>query len=176
MAKPLIFDSTPLVYMMRVSLSNLLRGLDEPKIITTSVYNELLEGEALGKPEATALRELVYEKTIKLQDPKDKGFVLKIVKLAAEKERRPLHRAEADVVALAKELEGVAISDDHVARSIARLIGIELHGTGYVLGRIYKAGRISKDELLRNVGEMRRSGWRITEEDYQKILDYLRRL
>jgi len=176
LAKPLIFDSTPLIYMVRVSLSNLLRELDEPKIMTTSVYNELLEGEALGKPEATVLRGLVDEKTIKLQDPKDKGFVLKIVKLAAEKERRPLHRAEADVVALAKELKGVAISDDHVARSIARLIGIELHGTGYILGRIYKAGRISKDELLKNVCEMRRSGWRITEEDYERILDYLRRI
>ena len=162
--------------MVRVSLSNLLRELDEPKIITTSVYNEFLEGEALGKPEATALRGLIDEKTIKLQDPKDEGFVLKIVKLAAEKERRPLHKAEADVIALTKELDGVAISDDHVARSVTRLIRIELHGTGYILGRTYKAGRISKNELLRNVGEMRRSGWRMTEEDYEKILDYLRRL
>jgi len=176
LARPLIFDSTPLIYMVRVSLSNLLRELDEPKIITTSVYNELLKGEALGKPEATAIRGLVDEKTIKLQDPKDEGFVSRIVKLAAEKERRPLHRAEADALALAKELEGVVISDDHVARSVARLIGIELHGTGYVLGRIYKAGRISKNEMLRNVGEMRRSGWRITEEDYGEILNYLRRL
>lgn len=176
MARPLIFDSTPLIYIVRVSLSKLLRGLDEPKIIPTSVYDELLEGEALGKPEATALRGLIDEKTIRVQDPKDEGFVLKIVKLAAEKERRPLHKAEAEVVALTKELEGVAISDDHVARSIARLIDIELHGTGYILGRIYKAGRISKNELLRNVSEMRRSGWRITEEDYEKILDYLKRL
>jgi len=162
--------------MVRVSLSNLLRELDEPKIITRSVYDELLEGEALGKPEATALRGLIDEKTIKLQDPEDEGFVLKIVKLAAEKERRPLHRAEADVIALTKELDGVAVSDDHVARSVARLIGIELHGTGYILGRIYKAGRISKNELLENVREIRRSGWRITEEDHEKILDYLRRL
>jgi len=176
LAKPLIFDSTPVIYLVRVSLSNFLRALEEPKIITTSVYNELLEGEALGKPEATALRGLVDEKTIDLQDPEDKGFVLRIVKLAAEKERMPLHRAEADVLALAKELEGVAISDDHVARSVAKLIGVELHGTGYVLGRIYKAGRISKNELPGNLGEIRRSGWRITEEDYEKILDYLRRL
>jgi len=118
----------------------------------------------------------VGDKAIKLQDPRDKGFVLKIFKLTAEKERSPLHKAEADVLALTKELEGVAISDGHVARSIAGLIGIELHGTGYVLGRIYKAGRILKSELLRNVSEMRRSGWRITEEDYEKIPDYLRRL
>lgn len=176
MARPLIFDSTPLIYMVRVSLSNLLRGLDEPKIITTSVYNELLKGEELGKPEATALRGLINEKIIKLQDPKDEGFVLKIVKLAAEKERRPLHKAEAEAVALTKELDGIAISDDHAARSLAKLIGIELHGTGYVLGRIYKAGRISKNEMLRSVSEMRHFGWRIREEDYEKIVDYLRRL
>ena len=176
MARPLIFDSTPLIYIVRVSLANLLRELDEPKIITRSVYEELLKGEALGKPQAIALRGLIDEKAIKLRDPRDKGFVMKIIKLAAEKERSPLHRAEADVLALTKELEGVAISDDHVARSIAGLIGIELHGTGYILGRIYKAGRISKNGLLENVSEMRRSGWRMTEEDYEKILDYLRRL
>jgi len=56
------------------------------------------------------------------------------------------------------------------------LIRIELNGTGYLLGRIYRAGRILKDELLENVSKMRRSGWRITEEDYEKIPDYLRRL
>jgi len=60
--------------------------------------------------------------------------------------------------------------------TIARLIRIELNGTGYLLGRIYRAGRILKDELLENVSKMRRSGWRITEEDYEKIPDYLRRL
>jgi len=105
-----------------------------------------------------------------------KGFILKIVRLAAEKERKPLHKAEADVLALTKELDGVAISDDHVARSVAKLIGIELHGTGYILGRMYKAGRISKNQMLKNASEMRCSGWRVREEDYEKILDYLRRL
>jgi predicted nucleic acid-binding protein len=176
LARPLIFDSTPLIYIVRVSLSNMLRELEEPKITTTSVYNELLKGETLGKPEATTIRGLIEEKTIKLQDPRDRGFLLNIIKLAAEKEKSPLHKAEADVVALTKELGGVAISDDHVARSVARLIGIELHGTGYLLGRIYKAGRTSKNELQRKADEMRRSGWRITEEDYQKILEYVRRL
>jgi predicted nucleic acid-binding protein len=101
---------------------------------------------------------------------------LKIVKIAAEEEKTPLHKAEADVIALSKELDGVVISDDHVARSVARLVSVELHGTGYVLGRMYKARAVSRDELLRKVGEMRRSGWRITEEDYERLLDYLKRL
>jgi len=38
------------------------------------------------------------------------------------------------------------------------------------------AGRISKSELVRRVVEMPRLGWRIAEEDYEKALDYLRRL
>lgn len=175
MVRPLVFDSTPLIYFAKVSLSSLLRVLDEPKIITMGVYNELLRGGALGKPEARVLRGLVEEKVITVQDPKDVGFVLRIVKVAAEKERDPLHRTEADILALAKELDGVAISDDHVAKSVARLIGIELHGTGYLLGRMYKAGRMSRDELLGYLGEMRRYGWRASEEEYERILNYLRR-
>lgn len=176
MAKPLIFDSTPLIHIAKASLSNSLVQLDQPKFTTTSVYKELLKGEALGKPEARILRGLIEEKAIKLQDPKDVAYVLKIVKIAAEKEKTPLHKAEADIIALSKELDGVVISDDHVARSVARLVSVELHGTGYVLGRMYKARAVSRDELLRKVGEMRRSGWRIAEEDYERLLDYLRRL
>jgi len=39
-----------------------------------------------------------------------------------------MQASEIDVVALAKELEDAAISDDHMARSIARLTWIELQG------------------------------------------------
>jgi len=176
LARPLIFNSTPLIYVVRVSLSSSLMKLDQPKITTTSVYDELLKGEAVGKPEAKALRRLIDERAIRLRDPKNTDFVQRIIKLAAEVERSPLHKAEADIIALSKESHGVAISDDHVARSVAKLVDVELHGTGYLLGRIYKTGGISKHGLLRKVGEMRTSGWRIAEADYERVLDYLRRL
>jgi len=75
---------------------------------------------------------------------------------------------------LSMELGGVVISDDHVARSTARLVNAELHGTGYLVGRMYQERHLSKDEAMRKVGEMRSAGWRLGEDDYQAILDHLR--
>ena len=174
MIKPLVFDATPLIYMIKVSLAESLRRLRDPKFLPQSVYDELMRGEPLGKPEASVIRELVEEATLKVTRPADTSAVRRLIKLAVEDERKPLHRAEAEAIVLAKELEGIVISDDHAARSTARLLDAELHGTGYVLGRMYEEGRISKEEAIRKVGEMRRAGWRLSEDDYHTILDHLR--
>lgn len=68
------------------------------------------------------------------------------------------------------------ISDDRAARSVARPVRVELHGTGYVLERMHREAHLSREEAVSKVGEMRRAGWRISEDDYRDVLDYLRRL
>jgi predicted nucleic acid-binding protein len=71
---------------------------------------------------------------------------------------------------------GLAVADDQVARSVAGILGVELHGTGYVLGKIYATGKIDKQKLVEKVKEMRDSGWYISAEDYLRIIDYLKNL
>jgi predicted nucleic acid-binding protein len=173
---PLIFDATPLIYLVKVSLAESLRKLRTPKFLPQGVYEELLKGEPLGKPEASILRELTEEAAINVIRPTDTPFVGRLIKLAAEDERKPLHRAEAEAIALAKELGGVVISDDRAARSTAKLVHVELHGTGYLLGRMYRESHISKEEAATKVSEMRRAGWRLSEDDYRAILDHLREI
>lgn len=176
MTKSLVFDTTPLIYMIKVSLAESLRSLGDPKFLPPRVYEELLKGEPLGKPEASMIRELVKQGAININQPADASQVRRLIKLAVDEERKPLHRAEAEALVLAKELGGIVISDDHVARSTARLTRTELHGTGYLLGRMYREGHISKEEAMTKVGEMRRAGWRLGEDDYRAILDYLKTL
>jgi predicted nucleic acid-binding protein len=65
------------------------------------------------------------------------------------------------------------ITDDHVARSIAKMIHAELLGTGYLLGKMYLERQLSKEEAITKVGELRRAGWRLSEDDYREILNYL---
>jgi predicted nucleic acid-binding protein len=159
--------------VIKVSLAESLRRLDDPKYLPTSVYEELLKGEPLGKPEASIIRELVEQAALNVTGPADTSAVRRLVKVAVEGERKPLHAAEAEALALAKKLGGIVISDDHVARSTARMIHVELHGTGYLLGRMYQQGLISKEEAVKKVREMRGAGWRLNEDDYRAILDYL---
>ena len=173
MTKPLIFDTTPLIYVIKVSLTESLTRLGDRKYLPMSVYEELLKGEALGKPEASIIRELVEQAAVNVTRPADTSTVRRLVKVAVEGERKPLHTAEAEALALAKELGGIVISDDHAARSTARMIHVDLHGTGYLLGRMYQQGLISKQEAITKVRQMHGAGWRLNEDDYRAILDYL---
>lgn len=173
MAKALVFDATPLIYLVRVSLGESLRRLSNPKFVPESVYEELMKGETGGRPESSIIRELVEEATVTVTRPRNTSLVRRLVKIAAEDPGKPLHMAEAEALALTRELDGIMIADDHVTRSIAKMIHAELHGTGYLLGKMYLEHQLSKEEAITKVGEMRRAGWRLSEDDYREILNYL---
>ncbi|MGA2791791.1 MAG: DUF3368 domain-containing protein [Candidatus Bathyarchaeia archaeon] len=176
MTKPLVFDTTPVIYIIKASLAEALRRLQNQKLLPETVYEELMAGEAQGKPEAAVIRELVEEAALILTRPRSTSLVKRLMKIAVEDENKPLHRAEAEALAIAKELDGILIADDHAARSTAKLMQVECHGTGYLLGRMYQEGEIPRDEAIRKLTEMRRAGWRLSEDDYRAILDYLRKL
>jgi predicted nucleic acid-binding protein len=176
LTEPLVFDTTPLIYIITASLAEALRGVQNQKLLPETVYEELMLGEAQGKPEAAVIRELLEEDIFTLTRPRSPSLVKRLVKIAVEDEKMPLHRAEAEALAIAKELNGILIADDHAARSVAKLMQIECHGTGYLLGRMYQEGEIPRDEAIRKLTEMRRAGWRLSEDDYRTVLDYLRKL
>lgn len=174
MTKSLVFDTTPVIYIIKASLAEALRRLQNQKLLPGTVYEELMVGEAQGKAEATVIRELVEEGGFILTRPRSLSLVKRLMKIAVEDENKPLHRAEADGLAIAKEIDGILIADDHAARATAKLMQVECHGTGYLLGRMYQVGEIPRDEAIRKLTEMRRAGWRLSEDDYRTILDYLR--
>lgn len=176
MARALVFDTTPLIYIIRASLTEALRRLGNPKFLPQSVYEELMVGETQGKPEGAVIRELVDENTLTIARPHSPPLVSRLIKIAVEGEDKPLHRTEAEALVITRELEGVLIADDQVARSTATLVQVESHGTGYLLGRMFQEGLISKEEAARKVTEMRKAGWRLSEDDYRAILNYLRDL
>jgi len=177
MTKPLVFDSTPLIYLAKSSLALFLKEIIQPKFSPRSVFEEVVrEGKKRNAPESRLLEELFENEVIKTCNLSDEGYLKYVKEMAAENELHPLHEAEAEVLCLTRQLRGVAIADDKVARSVAGILGIELHGTGYILGRIFATGKIGNQELVEKVKEMRESGWRVSAEDYLKIVDYLKSL
>ncbi len=177
MRKPLIFNSSPLIYLAKVSLLNTLKELPEEKFTVTKVFNEVVEeGKKKGAPEASILENLLQQQIIKIRNPDNEEYIKFVKKISAETERQPLHEAEAEVLCLAKQLNGIAIADEKAARSVAKLLRIELHGTGYILGKMFVMGKIKKEELLNKLNEMRRAGWRLSAEDYLRLLEYIKNL
>jgi len=177
MPKPLVFDSTPLIYLTKSSLAEFLKEIIQPKFTTASVFEEVVqEGKRKRAPESSLLETLFEKEIIKVYRISNKGYLKYVKEMAAENEMHPLHGAEAEILCLTKELNGVAVADDKVARSVARILGLELHGTGYILGKIYATGKIGKETLIEKVKVMREGGWYVSAEDYLKIIDYLKNL
>lgn len=167
--KPLVFDATPLIYLAKVNLIEKAKNFPEDKYTTKSVYREVVEeGKKGGRPEVFAIETLVKEGIIKIKTPPDKRYISRL------RGNPKIHEADADVLALAHELDGVALMDDEEARGMAEIEGIEHHGTIYLLLRMRKMSLLTKEEALSGLNEMIRMGCRCSTELYAEMLMALR--
>ena len=128
--KPLVFNSTSLIYLSKAGLSWIIEKLQEEKLTSPLVRAEVVDkGKQKGVPEAFALEKMFENGVFKLCNPKNKLFLSRISKT------RGLHAADAEVLALAKEHSGLAVIDDEVARKTAKVYKISYVGTPYILAR-----------------------------------------
>lgn len=166
--KPLVFNSTPLIYLSKAGLSGIIENLKGEKLTSPLVKAEVVDkGKLKGVPDAIALEKLFDNGVFKLCKPKDTAFLSRL------SETRGLHVADAEVLALAKECEALAVIDDEVARKTAKVYGIEYVGTPYVLVRAVFEGLLSKEEAKKAVNDMVSAGWRCSVESYAKIMELL---
>ena len=99
--KPLVFNSTPLIYLSKAGLSGIIENLQEEKLTSPLVKAEVVDkGKQKGVPDAIALEKLFENGVFKLCKPKDNLFLSRLSKT------RGLHAADAEVLALAKEHGG----------------------------------------------------------------------
>ena len=103
-------------------------------------------------------------------NPKDKTFLSQLSLT------RGLHVADAQVLALAKEYEGMAVIDDEVARKTAKVYQINYVGTPYILARAVFEELISKEQAKMAVNDMVSAGWRCSVESYAKIMELLEKI
>jgi len=163
--KPFIFDATPLIYLGKVNIIENVRLFPEEKYTTKSVYKEVVvEGKKSGKPEVFMIEALVISGVIQIKNPTNKHYMNHL------RDNPKIHEADIDVLALARQLNGIALLDDEEARGMAEVEGIEHHGTIYLLLRMRKMRLLTRDEALTGLNEMIRMGWRCSTELYAEIL------
>jgi len=169
--KPLVFNSTPLIYLSKAGLSGIIENLQEEKLTSPLVKVEVVDkGKQKGVPDAIALEKLFENGVFRLCNPKDKLFLSRLSKT------RGLHVADAEVLALAKEHAGVAIIDDEVARKTAKVYKISYVGTPYILARAVSEKVLSKEQAKAAVKDMVSSGWRCNVETFAKIMELIDKL
>ena len=169
--KSLVFNSTLLIYLSKAGLSGIIENLKGEKLTSPLVKAEVVDkGKLKGVPDAIALEKLFDNGVFKVCKPKNTAFLSRL------SETRGLHVADADVLALAKEYEALAVIDDEVARKTAKVYGIEYVGTPYVLVRAVFEGLLSKEEAKLAVNDMVSAGWRCSLESYAKIMQLLEKV
>ena len=162
--KPLIFDATPLIYLARIGLANLLETIPAPKFASRSVFIEVVEhGRAKGHADALVLGHLFEVKAISIVDPSDKRTLRTLRKV------RGLEEPDAETLAVAKERDYRAVVDDLLARRVARTYGIDSVGTPFILLLATKSRLLAKQDALRTVDDMIEAGWRCSPELYREL-------
>ena len=166
--KPLVFNSTPLIYLSKAGLSGIIENLQEKKLTSHLVKVEVVDkGKQKGFPDAIALEKLFDNGVFELRKPKDKVFLSRLLRT------RGLHATDAQVLAIAKEHAGLAVVDDEVARKTAKIYKISYVGTPYLLARAVFEGFLSKEQAKEAVRDMVYAGWRCNVETYAKIMELI---
>jgi len=157
-----IFNSMPLIYLSKVSLSWVFEELEGEKLIPETVYHEVVvKGKEKGEIDAFIVDELIGKGVFK---------VVKVEPVDWLKEVKELHRGEIEVLSLAKEKNGIAITDDSIAREIGEILGVKVHGTLYLIFLMLKRGKMNKRTAVDKVNEMIKKGFRLSAEVYSEFL------
>jgi len=169
--KPLVFNATPLIYITKIGLSKIFEDLKDEKLTSPHVKREVVdEGKRKGVPDAIILEKMFKNNVFKVAETKNQKFLESLL------ETKGLHITDAEVLAIAKERDGIAVIDDDVARKTARIYGISYVGTPYILMRAVFQGFLTKERAKQAINEMIFAGWRCSIESYAKIMDAIEKL
>jgi predicted nucleic acid-binding protein len=169
--KPLVFNSTPLIYLTKVGLSKVFEGLKTEMLTAPSVKREVVdEGKRKGVPDAIVLEKLFEDGVFEVVEPEDKRFLSRLL------ETKGVHVTDCEVLTLARERKGLAVIDDQVARKTAKVYGVAYAGTPYVLMRAVSERLITKERAKQAVNEMVFAGWRCSVESYAKIMEIFQKV
>ncbi len=166
-----IFDSSPLIYLNKVGLAWVLEELEGEKLMPPAVYEQVVsKGTARGDADAFLTERLVEQGVIKVI-PVESDFTTRVRGLRTE-----LHEGELDVLALAAEKSGIAVLDESIAREVATVFKIEVHGTLFLLFLMVRGGKLTKDEARDTVNLMIHKGFRLGHEEYLAFVRLLQQL
>ncbi len=164
----LVLNSTPLIYLGKTEALKLLKDLKERKVTSQTVHNEVVKkGKKIGAEDSFLVEKLFEEETIEIENIKKDELLEKLTEIPG------LHKADAEVLTLATQSGGIAIIDDEKARNVADLKNIPNHGTAYLLLKLEKTGKLSKEKVRKILDKMIREGWRCSTEIYAEILKAL---
>ncbi len=161
-----IFDSSTLIYLGKVRLLEKIGMFPGDKFLPEEVYGEVVEkGLEKNESEAEYVSTLIEKKI----------FFVKKVALRYFKENH-LSVADASVLNLTKELNGIAIIDESYARNIAKSSGIKSRGSLYIILIMVKNRLITKGEAISYLNSIIDLGFYLSNSKYNEFLSILEKM
>ncbi len=166
MNEPSIFDATPLIYLGKARILDKIQLLSRRNIIPTRIFEGVVsKGKQRGDADAFYVEELVRCGLLEVQEVPEQRQVLK--------ENQNLSPADIDVLSLAHQLRGRAITDDQAVRLAAAIENIPVGGTLSIVLGLVKRGEITRQECRQLIETMIEQGWYCSVSMYARILQKL---
>ncbi len=160
----LVLNSTPLIYLTRVSLSWVFEILEEELVIPKEVFDEVvIKGKEENKEDANIVETLIQKEII----------AIRTIAKGISKFSNELHTGELEVLLLAKELDAIAILDDSIARKYGSILGVEVHGSIYILLLLLKRNILSKEQVVEKLDKMIDNGFFLSPKVYKKTIEII---
>ncbi len=160
-----VVDATPLIVLAKADHLDVLAGGDDTPVVPTRVYQEVVEtGLSEGYPDARRIDRRVDDGGFQVEDAPESTLFSDLSSSPA------LSDADAAVLALAAERDGVAVMDERAGRAAADAEGIEARGTAYVVLSALERGDVSAGEARAVIDDVVDAGWHCSTDLYARIL------
>lgn len=146
----IIKDAMVLIHLAKTSTLKESCDYFQDIIIPEKVKQEVIKEEY---PETIIIKELITKNKIQIKAVENKNYLKKAYELN-------IFRGEAEVVALAWELDADAIAtDDDNVRKKREIIHLRIIGTPAILLTLFEQKKITKEKLYLAIRKMKEIGW-----------------
>lgn len=157
-----IINSSPTITLAKIGKLGLLHMIFSEAIITEQVYKEIMSKPT--SPEAIAVKKAVED---------DKWLEIQ----KSDETYQPLGAGESSSIDLALKLNQPLIIDDKKAAFVANSVGIECHGTLYIVLEALKRGIIkNKQEAIDIVGQLINNNLYLSAETLSEFYSLLNKV
>ncbi len=155
----IVSNSSPIISLGAIGNLSFLKRCFNEVIIPVGVYTEISrKGES---PEFISLQKGIDERWIRIE----KVDVLPILKT------NMLGEGEKEAISAAAKYKAILIIDDDTAKAYAGIMGVESHGTLYVLILLVRKKILTRDEAIDILNQMMKTGFYLSTEVYGMFLE-----
>ena len=159
-----VFDATPLIYLAKVGMVSRVATARDC-CIPDQVYEEVVEvGLRDGHADARRIQVAIEEGVLRRTTVSDEATFARL------QENQQLSDADAAVLTIATETDGIAVMDERYGRAIADAEGIRTRGTAYLVLTAAREGTLTSEEARTTIDAMVEAGWYVSPALYAKLL------